>query len=305
VAYTESPVRRRLLESAERDHPKFELSGFHDTPDEPANPFLRAVVRLPVGKAERRIPVGVVSNNYKLVQHAEVGDRCLSGMAKAGVDISKVRCELGLTELDEWMNLRLYFPEDYSHRPSDQHKLDLRIEAFNSVDGSSRLALLMGSFRFVCSNGLVIGKTLTEIRDIHNQALDLLKIEDAIAAGTRFAEQDKERLSEWENLPVEIDALRAWIDKTVSTGWGKKAACRVFHICKSGFDIEFADPFAAGLASEKPVRRLSRVPGAAAPVANLYQVSQALLWVATRRLSAEERIDWQTSMSALIDQLAA
>jgi hypothetical protein len=68
---------------------------------------------------------------------------------------------------------------------------------------------LLGWFRFVCSNGLVIGKTLTEIRDTHNQALDLLKIEDAIAAGTRFAEQDKERFVEWEKLPVEIDALRA------------------------------------------------------------------------------------------------
>jgi Domain of unknown function (DUF932) len=227
-------------------------------------------------------------------------------MAKAGVDLSKVRCEIGLTELDEWMNLRLYFPEYYSYRPSDHNKLDLRVEIFNSVDGSSKLTLLLGWFRFVCSNGLVIGKTLTDIRDIHNQALDLIKFEDAIASGTLFAEQDKERLANWEHQPVEInELLRAWVDKTVSKGWGKKAACRVFHICKSGYDVEFADPFASGLASEKPVRQLGRVPGAAAPVANLYQVCQALSWVATRRLSAEERIDWQTSIPTLIEQLAA
>ena|SRR5215469_14013096 len=81
--------------------PSFELSDFHDGPEEPANPFLRSVIRLPIRKAERRIPVGIVSNNYKLVQHTEVGDRCVSGIEKAGVDISKVRCELGLTELDE------------------------------------------------------------------------------------------------------------------------------------------------------------------------------------------------------------
>jgi hypothetical protein len=205
--------------------PKFELGDFHDAPEEPANPFLRSVVRIPVGKAERRIPVGVVSNNYKLVQHADVGDHCISGMAKAGVDVSKVRCELGLTELDEWMNLRLYFPENYTHRTSDGNKLDLRVEVFNSVDGSSRLTLLLGWFRFVCSNGLVIGKTLTEIRDIHNQTLDLIKFKDAIASGTRFAEQDKERLANWERQPVEINELRVWVDETISNSWGKKAAC--------------------------------------------------------------------------------
>jgi hypothetical protein len=64
--------------------PEFELSDFHESPDQPANPFLRSVVRLPVGKAEQRIPVAVVSENYMLVQHAEVGDRCISAVAKAG-----------------------------------------------------------------------------------------------------------------------------------------------------------------------------------------------------------------------------
>jgi hypothetical protein len=285
--------------------PKFELSDFHDSPEEPANPFLRSVVRIPVGKAERRIPVGVVSNTYKLVQHAEVGDRCLSGMTNAGVDTAEVRCELGLTELDEWANLRFYFPEKYSYQPSDSYNLDLRIEAFNSVDGSSRLTLLLGWFRFVCFNGLVIGKTLTEIRDIHNQALDLMKIEAVIATGTRLAAADIERLKQWENLPVEIADLRTWIDETLAAKWGKKAACRVFHICESGYDVAFADPFAAGSASEKPVRRLGLVPGAAVPVANLYHLSQALSWVATRRTSAEERVEWQSNIAELIDQLAA
>jgi hypothetical protein len=206
------------------------------------------------------------------------------------VDTSNVRCELGLTELDEWMNLRIYFPDEYSYTPADGHKLDLRFEAFNSVDGSSRLVLLLGWFRFVCLNGLVIGETLTEIRDVHNPALDLMKIESAIAEGTRFAELDKVRMKKFESLPVQIDALVAWIDSPLSSAWGKKAACRVFHICNSGFDIELADPFAPGLPSEKPVRCLCRVPGAPAQAKNLYQVCQALSWVATGRNSAEERV---------------
>jgi hypothetical protein len=64
--------------------PKFELADFHDAPEEPANPFLRSVIRIPVGKAERRIPVGVVSNNYRLVQHTEVGDHCIFRNGEGG-----------------------------------------------------------------------------------------------------------------------------------------------------------------------------------------------------------------------------
>jgi hypothetical protein len=124
--------------------PEFELSDFHESPDEPVNPFLRSVVRLPVRKAEQRIPVAVVSNNYMLVQHAEVGNRCISAIAAAGVDLSGLRCEIGLSELDEWMNLRLYLPECYSYRARHGEQLDLRVEAFNSVDGSARLTILSG-----------------------------------------------------------------------------------------------------------------------------------------------------------------
>jgi hypothetical protein len=284
--------------------PKFELSDFHDAPDEPANPFLRSVVRVPVGRTERRIPVGVVSNNYKLVQHAELGDRCLSGMAKAGVDLAEVNCEIGLSELGEWMHLRLRFPDGYSFQPRDNHKLDLRVEAFNSVDRSSRLIVLLSWLRLVCFNGLVVKESLVEVRDVHNQALDPSKIEEAVAAGTRRAKEDKARLIVWQDRLVDLDELREWADRGVAGFWGKNAACRVFHICSSGHDVE-PEPFGKGSPSEKPARRLDPpVPGAASPAANLYDVCQALSWVATKRNNPEERVERQAQIPRLVKRLA-
>jgi hypothetical protein len=150
-----------------------------------------------------------------LVQHTEVGDRCLSAMAKAGIDPAEVRCEVGLSELDEWMNLRLYFPEDYSYPAVDGDPLDLRVEVFNSVDGSSRLTILSGWFRFICSNGLVIGESLLEVKDIHNPSLDLQKIEEAIARATLQGMKDQERLTQWQNCRVDKDEIAAWVDGAV------------------------------------------------------------------------------------------
>ena len=86
---------------------------------------------------------------------------------------------------------------------------------------------------------------------------------------------------------------------------GKKAACRVYHICQSGEDVQFSDPFEPGAASEKRVTQIGPVPGAPAIATNLYDVSQALSWVATRRSNAEQRTNWQGEVPKLVNKLAA
>jgi hypothetical protein len=267
--------------------PLFALGAFGAAPGAPANPFLKAVVRNPVNPTEHAIPVGVVSNAYGLVQHRDVGEMCLAGMADAGVDLSEVRCEVGLSDLGEWMNLRLYFPEQYCFLPKDGNKLDLRLEAFNSVDGSSRLIVLLSWRRLVCFNGLVVKQSLVEVRDVHNPAIDLSRIKDAIAKGSRMAMDDKSRMEVWQNRAVEAKTIEEWVDSTLAKRWGKKAACRVFHICTSGHDVDWTEPFAPGPASTKPVRQLGPVPGAQAPAANRYDVCQALSFVATGRGDAD------------------
>jgi hypothetical protein len=285
--------------------PTFDLTPFNIGPGEPANPYLRTVVRKPQTLMERPIPVGVVSTSYSLVQHAHVGEVCLSGMRKAGVDISDVRCEVGLSEFGEWMNLRLYFPDAYSFTPPDQNKLSLRVEAFNSVDGSSRLTVLLSWLRLICLNGMVIKESVTEIRDVHNSALDLDRIESAILLGTLSVQADKEQLELWQSYTVSQEDLEDWIDNPVAERWGKKAACRVLHICNSGYDVELVDPFQGGPASQKMVQKTERVPGAPAPAANLYDVSQALSWVASGRRDPEERIARQSDLPSLMRKLAA
>jgi len=49
-----------------------------------------------------------------MVQHAEASEWCISGMLAVGIDPADLRCEVGLTPLGEWMNLRIYLPERIS-----------------------------------------------------------------------------------------------------------------------------------------------------------------------------------------------
>lgn len=283
--------------------PEFELGDFRAGPGGPANPFLRAVVRLPLTSAELPIPVGVVSNRYELATHRAVADMCLEGIRAAGVETSRLRCQLGLSELGEWMHFRVYFPEAYDHTPRDGRRLGLRLECFNSVDGSSRLVLLLGWLRFVCSNGLIVGETRAELRDVHDESLDLTRISTVIREALTRVAHDRKRLSHWENCPVRLETIGPWADDALSSAWGKKAACRGFHICTSGFDVRLSDPFAPGPATAKPVERTQRVPGAPDSAKSLYDVGQALSWIASIRPSAEESVRWQAQITGLVAAL--
>jgi len=283
--------------------PRFAVEDFKASPDGPANPHIRTVVRLPINVTEQRIPVGVVSNTYGLVQHSDVVQMCMKGLKAHGIDTRALRCEVGLTTLGEWMNFRIYFPQSFSFSANDGKALTLRLECFNSVDGSSRLVIQLSWFRLVCSNGLTVKETMAVLNDVHNQNLILDGIPEIIAEGLTKVSADKQRLEVWEQSPVALPKFESWVDGHLANQWGKKAACRILHICQSGADVELADPFAGGKPSEKEIKPLADVPGAPKPARNLYDVCQALSWVATHRNSADERLEWQGHISDLIENL--
>ncbi len=283
--------------------PSFTTEAFKALPDGPANPYIRSVIRQPVTATEHQIPVGVVSNTYCMAQHAEVVEMCFKGLRENKIEPNELMCEVGLTPLGEWMNFRAYFPDKYSFNALDGKKLDLRLECFNSVDGSSRLVILLGWFRFVCANGLIIGETKAALRDIHDENLNLEVILEIISKGLAKVKADMNRLEDWEKYSVDLPKIESWVDNHLAEKWGKKAACRTLHICRTGADAEITNPFAGGKPSEKQTNRLQDVPGAAHPAENLYDVSQALSWLATQRNSADERLEWQGDITKLIENL--
>jgi hypothetical protein len=264
---------------------------------------LKAVVRLPLTAAERELPVATVSHHYTLASHAAISEACLGALEKRGINPAILKCELGLTALGEWMNFRAYFPDEFSFTPTDGKKLALRLECFNSVDGSSRLIILLGWLRLICSNGMIIGETMSTLRNIHDESLDLTAIPELITSGMKKIAQVRGRIKTWEQTPVSDQQLIEGVDGKLAETWGRKAACSVYHLCRTGQEVEIVDPFDAAPPSEKTVRATGPVPGAVVPAVNLYDVSQALSWVASRRNNPEERMAWQSQIAGLVTAL--
>ena len=282
--------------------PNFETVPFRAGPEEPSNPYLLTVMRKPLAAVERPMPVGVVSHRYSLVQHRDVATRCREGLFRADVDPDDLRYEVGVSQLGEWMNFRIYFPDEYSLCDSHGQRVDLRLECFNAVDGTSRLIVLFGWYRLVCANGMVIGESRIEIRERHGQPLQIDSIPERIASSLDAAQADRRRLQSWERVLIDTEDLAPWVDDSVTESWGKKAAARVLHICRTGCDVEIED-FARGAASEKPVRLRRPVAGSPTPARTKYDVSQALSFVATRRNDADERLGRQADIPGLLRRL--
>ena len=86
-------------------------------------------------------------------------------------------------------------------------RVDLRLECFNAVDGSSRLIVLFGWYRLVCANGMVIGKSKIEIRERHGQPLEIDSIPERIASSFRTAQADKRRSNSGNGRPLTSKTL--------------------------------------------------------------------------------------------------
>lgn len=282
--------------------PSFELAPFRTDKDGPENRHLRMVVRQPVAQTEKPIPIATVSPTYSLAPHLDVAELCIQGLIMCGVERHEIRAELGLTELGEWMNLRLLLPERFSMREKAGSETALRLECFNSVDGSSRLVIAFGWIRFICSNGLIIGDTMIEMRERHDGSLALEELPDRISGAFQAAEADKAHRLALQDLEVTNDQVTSWADGLLSGSWGKKAAARVLHICLTGYDAELADPFAKGAASCKPMRQTQRVAGSPTNASTVFDVMQAMSHVAATRRDAMEQ---QKMLQGLDTLLAA
>jgi hypothetical protein len=267
------------------------------------NERLDTIVRLPFGNDKTVIPVGVVSKDYALVPHTTVLDVASKALDAAKIPPSDVKAELKITEYGERMALSLYLPDKYRFDPGDGHPMALRLECLNSVDGSTRFRALMGWFRFVCSNGLIIGVTRSDMRRRHVGDFQIQDIGMVLTSGLNEAEGEKRNFEKWRNTPVTLKRLAPWSEDTLRKGWGFKAATRAFHIAGTGADVEIVGQYKGSTPTTIAVHTLEFVPGAPKESHSLYDVSQILAWLAKERRDLQEQLEWREQIPDLLNSL--
>lgn len=268
------------------------------------NENLDMIVRMPFADDDSFIPVGVVSKDYALVPHTDVLRVVIKALDTVKISPAGVRAELMLTEYGERMALSIYLPDKYNFDPGDGHPMALRLECMNSVDGSTRFRALMGWFRFVCSNGLIIGVTQSDIRRRHvGGEIRLEDVAAVIKSGLAASDIEKKNFKDWRQVKVTMDQLVPWVNKDLKEGWGFKAATRAFHIAQFGHDADVIGQYKGSIPTNIVVKKTKRVPGSPDKCHNLFDLSQILAWLAKERRDVQEQLKWREQIPGLMAPL--
>jgi len=265
---------------------------------------LDLIVRKPFQNDQHYVPLGTVSKSYILIPHKDVLDIACEALQGVEVDPWDVQVELTMTEYGERMHLSIYLPPDYYFDPGDGYQMAMRLECFNSVDGSTKFQAFMGWYRFVCSNGLIVGITQVDMRRRHIWGLNILDIIDVLNNGLEIAGEEKTNLSKWQKIPIKIDErLISWVERDVFKFWGFKAATRTYHIAMTGYDVEVTGTYKDNKPSTIDVRETGKVPGIDDQASNAFDVSQILAWLAKERNDIQEQYEWRRKIPELMTKL--
>jgi hypothetical protein len=162
---------------------------------------------------------------------------------------------------------------------------------------------MMGWFRFVCSNGLVIGVTQADIRHRHVEGLNLGDVSKVLSFWLKGAEADKENFLKWQQKTIQGTALAQWVDKDLKSQWGFKAATRAFHIARTGYDVEIVGQYNGQKPTTIKTKQARRVPGSPAKSKNLFDISQVLAWLAKERHDIQEQLQWREQIPDILKPL--
>ena len=157
--------------------------------------------------------------------------------------------------------------------------------------------------RFVCSNGLIIGVTRSDLRRRHVGDVSLLDVGTVLASGIEESEKEKNNFHKWRKRGVNARDIARWIEEDLRKGWGFKAAARTYHISRTGFDAEVLGPYKDNTPTTVPIRQASRVPGTPKESSNLYELSQILAWLAKERRDVQEQLEWRERIPDLLKPL--
>ena len=272
--------------------------------DIPANPHLDVIVRNPDDFLPVPVPVATVSTRYALVQHRDAMDAVAHALARRKIPPDDLPVDVTTSEFGSRLACSVRLPDTFDFAETDGTRMALTIECFNSVDGSTAFRVLAGWFRFICSNGLIIGNTKLDFRRAHRPSLELGRVEWALERGLRAADLERKRFERWQEREVPWPQVTQWADRTVAEEWGVLAAARLLHIARTGHDARFATARWRGPLSQRPMVPGASVPGSAPPANTVYKVSQILAWLAGQTREVAARIERRSQVVPLVRPLA-
>lgn len=135
--------------------------------------YAEAPKRFAVQRQDNRDVLGVVTDKYRLLPHAVVVDGFRKALEKGGYRFEE---RIQVTKGGAHMFATYSFPE-LTIRVGKDDEIALQFTVKNSYDGGTSLNIVLGAFRLVCSNGMIIGKRFLGFKWRHTGDVENINVE--------------------------------------------------------------------------------------------------------------------------------
>ena len=75
--------------------------------------------------------------------------------------------------------------------------------------------VVAGWLRFICSNGLILGTALMQLRQQHRQQLQIEELGRLLREALESAGEDQNTFAKWRSISINTGALTQWVDDDV------------------------------------------------------------------------------------------
>ena len=177
----------------------------------------KAIVNPEIGKV-----YSIVSKDYKLIRHEDAAQRIESAIDE--------NCELGkyITSTKFYNHggrmCRTYRFYKKSVEIKKGDTVNPQIHLYNSYDITWPFIVLIGAFRFVCANGLVVGDKYLYIRKRHVYQFDQMDIEEQVATALKRFNLQTNQWKRWTELRL-TEKIYTNVMKTMK--FWKKAVAKI------------------------------------------------------------------------------
>jgi len=158
----------------------------------------KAIVERDTGKL-----FSIVSKEYKVIRHEQAID-ALEGVIDEAPDLGTPSVKTSFYNEGARM-LRTYRFKKIAVEIRPMDWIHLQLLLYNSYDLTWPLIVILGAFRFVCANGLVVGKEFFQFRKRHVVEIDRMDFKDQVTTALKRFEDQTRSWREWATRPLSLE----------------------------------------------------------------------------------------------------
>ncbi len=173
----------------------------------------KAIVESNTGKL-----FSIVSQGYRLIRHEEAIKQVEEAIKEAP-DLGKYETHTSFYNDGGRMRRDYVFP-DITVEISPGDDINPELQLFNSYDTTWPFIVILGAFRLICINGLVIREKFLHIRKRHIVVLDKIDLKKQVSTALERFDQQAREWREWLNRQLTVGTYKRFME---AMQFGKKA----------------------------------------------------------------------------------